>query len=172
MRAIPIALLLLLGLCACDQMGAAPAPVAGGGGAGGTGGGYIDWSGVTAGDEQDAKIAAYGIVRLLDLNRFEDSGWDVLSFAPGAGPQDRVGNSFATVTVDGINYEIDESRWLALYDEVWARQAEEPTGWILRPMPDARYGDGQRSERPDLIFGFVIEDRDTKSLKVVWQRMQ
>lgn len=152
------------------------AGVGGAGGAAGAGaagagfGGSVDWTLFTAADEQAGKQVAYGIARIIDLERYEDVGWDIIRFTPGAGPEDRLGFSYATVVIDGQEITVNESRWMALYDLVEARQMNDPTGYIIETMPDSRYDDGERTKRGDLVFAFVVEDEDEKSIKVVWQR--
>lgn len=130
----------------------------------------MDWTLFTAADEQAAKQVAYGVARIIDLERYEDVGWDIIRFSPGVGPEDRLGFSYATVTIDGQEITVNESRWMALYDLVEARQMDASTGYIIETMPDSRYDDGERTKRGDLVFAFVVDDEDEKSIKVVWQR--
>lgn len=130
----------------------------------------IDWSTVAPAPEREARNALFGIVRQLALKRVEDTGSDVLSYTPGSGPEDRVGYNYALVTVFGETWEITPAHWLGLFHVVEQWQATRGEPYMIRPMPDARYGDGETSERGDLLFAFVVEDREAKSLKVVWDR--
>lgn len=130
----------------------------------------IDWSTVAPAPERDARNALFGIVRQLDLKRAEDTGSDVLSYAPEVGPEDTVGYTYALVTVFGDTFEVTPSHWLGLFDVVEQWQATRDEPYMVRPMPDARYGDGETSERGGLLFAFVVEDRQAKTLKVVWDR--
>jgi hypothetical protein len=130
----------------------------------------IDWSTVAPAPERDGRLALYGIIRQMDLKRFEDTGWDILSFEPGAGPSDRLANVYSPVTVMGDTFEVTPSHWLAIFNTVDGWRAKRGEDFMARPMPDARYGDEERSERDDLIFAFVVEDRAAMTLKVVWSR--
>lgn len=130
----------------------------------------IDWSTVAPAPEREARNALFGIVRQLDLKRVEDTGSDVLSYAPQSGPEDAVGYNYALVTVFGDTFEVTPAHWLGLFNVVEQWQATRAEPYMVRPMPDARYNDGETSERGDLLFAFVVEDREAKTLKVVWDR--
>lgn len=181
--------------CACEQRGGTSAPAAGGVGAGTERSGgsaapaqgraqapataaraapapatEVDWATVAPAPERQARNALFGIVRQMDLSGVEDSGAEVLSFNPETGPEDSAGYGHSPVTVLGDTFDVTEAHWLALFDLVERWQVSNPEGFKVRPMPDARYGDGETSERGDLLFEVMVEDRQEKTLKFMWER--
>lgn len=128
----------------------------------------IDWSTVAPAPERDARLALYGIIRQIDLKRYEDTGWDIVSYDPASGPTDRLANVFSPVTVLGDTFAITPSHWLAICDLAESWPAQRGENYMARPMPDARYGDGETSTRGNLVFAIVVEDAAEKTLKFVW----